>query len=128
MPTSYELDENLSLVRSQAWGLLTDEESSEHYASIQADPKFKPHFRQLCDLRLLDEIDTSASALRQLARLRVFAPGVRRAFVAPADLHFGLARMLQVFCEQEGTEVGVFRTVPEAEAWLDIPAGSGTTT
>jgi hypothetical protein len=125
MPTSYDLDVKLGLVRSRAWSVLTEVESRDHYAKLKADPAFHDSFRQLCDLRSMERIETSSDALRELARMHVFAAGVRRAFVAPTDAHFGLARMLQVFCEQEGTEIGVFRTMAQAEDWLELPPGSG---
>jgi hypothetical protein len=42
------------------------------------------------------------------------------AIVAPQDLTFGMARMYQLFTERDAHQVGVFRTVTEAEAWLGI--------
>jgi hypothetical protein len=64
------------------------------------------------------DLEASSPFLRDLAKRSVFAAGSRRAFVAARDLHYGLARMLQVFCELEGSDVGVFHTTEEAEAWL----------
>jgi hypothetical protein len=32
--------------------------------------------------------------------------------------------MLQAFCEFEGTEIGVFRTLVEAEEWLRLEPGT----
>jgi len=40
------------------------------------------------------------------------------AIVAPEDLAFGLARMLEVYREAEAVRHMVFRTVHEARAWL----------
>jgi len=120
MPASYQLDPALRLVRSRAWGVLTDAESQAHYVGLAGDPAFDPTFHQLCDLRDVIEIDMSAGAIRRLAKASTFAPGVRRAFVAADDTHFGLSRMLQAFCEFEGTEIGVFRTVSEAAQWLGL--------
>lgn len=121
MPTAYDIDAAAQVVRSSAEGRLTEQESWDHYARMKADPAFSPTFRQLCDLRQVTEIEASAPFLRTLAKRSVFAPGVRRAFVAAKDYYYGLARMLQVFAEAEGTEVGVFRTMEEAEDWLGLP-------
>lgn len=121
MPADYSLDLPHRLVRSRAWGSLTDTESHLHYVKLAADPAFEPSFRQLCDLSEVTAIEASPDTLRTLARLAVFAPGTRRAFVANEDEHFGLARMLQMFCEIEGTEVGVFRNIRAAEDWLGLP-------
>ncbi len=40
------------------------------------------------------------------------------AIVVPDDLSFGLARVHDVYREQKGSEVRVFRTETEAIAWL----------
>lgn len=121
MPTFYELDRDKGIVRSWATGDLTEEESRSHYTKLAADPQFDSSFHQICDLTEVTDLEASSKFLQELAMKSVFSEGSRRAFVAPADLHFGLARMLQVFCDIEGSEVGVFRTVAEAEAWLRSP-------
>ncbi len=120
MPSNYILDPPHQLVRSRAWGVLTELESHEHYRRLKADPAFDPSFRQLCDLRDVTDLQASTAHLQDLAAQRVFATGARRAFVAPTDLYFGLARMLQAFCDIEGSTIGVFRTMAEAEEWLEL--------
>lgn len=120
MPTEFRVDRSLRLVRSSASGKLTENESLQHYARLRADPSFQPTFRQLCDLRAVTDIEASVPFLQELARTSTFAPGAKRAFVAPTDLYYGLARMLQMFGELEGSEIGVFRTMEEAEAWLEL--------
>ncbi len=121
MPSSYFIDRSQQLVRSRAWGVLTELESHEHYRRLKMDPAFLPSFRQLCDLREVTELEASTTHLRDLAAQQVFASGSQRAFVAPTDLYFGLARMLQTFCDLEGSRIGVFRTMAEAEEWLELP-------
>jgi uncharacterized protein YndB with AHSA1/START domain len=120
MPSTYRIDAAQHIVWSRAWGVLAEDESAEHYRLLAADPAFRPSFRQMCDLRTVDRIEMSTPSIRALAKAAVFDPGVRRAFLAPADAHYGLARMLQAFCEIEGTEIGVFRTAAEAADWLDL--------
>lgn len=123
VPTAYHIDAEHQVVRSRAWGVLTDVESSEHYRRLAAEPAFQRTYRQVCDLRGVTALDLSADAIRGLAQSSVFAVGVRRAFVASDDTSFGLARMLQTFCDIEGSEVGVFRSLAEAEAWLQLTPG-----
>ena len=120
MPVTYTIDPVLRLVRTRAEGVLTEPETSELYRRIKADPAFQPTFSQLCDLTVVDEIQTSATYLRELARQTIFAPGARRAFVTSQLFHYGLARMLQSFCELEGSEIGVFKSMAEAEQWLGL--------
>lgn len=88
---------------------------------MRDDPVFRPGYRQLCDLRGITALDVSTAFLQTLAQVSIFSRSSRRAFVATDDFTFGVARMLQSFCEHEGREVGVFRTLEEAEAWLDTP-------
>lgn len=124
MPTHYDIVRDARIVRSAASGTLTEQESWDHYERMKADPDFDPTFCQLCDLRAVTEIEASAAFLKRLASQSIFARGARRAFVAAQDHHYGLARMLQVFAETEGSEVAVFRTVEEAERWLRLTPGS----
>lgn len=121
MPTEYHFDLDNRLVVSRAWGVLTDDESAAHYHTMSHDAAFDSSFRQLCDLRAVTQLRATPEGLRALACSSYFSPGTKRAFIASADAHFGLARMLQVFCEFEGTEVGVFRNEEEARAWLGLP-------
>lgn len=121
MPLDYEIDGDHRLVRSRAWGFLTDAETKAHYLRIAADPAFDPSFSLLCDLRGVTQIEAAPATLRELAKFSTFARGTRRAFVVFDDEHFGLARMLQAFCELEGAEVGVFRDLPAAYQMLGVP-------
>lgn len=120
MPSEYWMDSAQHLVRSRAWGTLTMADSMAHYGRIARDGRFDPTFRQLCDLRGVEVFDLSRAELREMAKHSIFSPGTRRAFVAHEDEHFGLARMFETFCELEGCVVGVFRTIEEAERWLDV--------
>lgn len=122
MPLDYEIVPQLRLVRSRAWGVLTDAETLAHYSRIAQDPDFEPSFSLLCDLRGLSQIEAAPRTLRDLAKCSTFARGTHRAFVVHDDETFGLARMLQAFCELEGADVGVFRNLPDAYAMLGLPS------
>ncbi|MBP7777096.1 MAG: hypothetical protein KA371_08215 [Acidobacteria bacterium] len=121
MPTAYRIDTEAEIVWSRAWGVLAQGDTAAHYRRLSADPAFRPTFRHLVDLRSVVRMDLSPSAIRDVAKAGLFAPGARRAFLAPKDIHYGLSRMLQAFVEIEGSEIGVFRTAAEAAAWLGIP-------
>jgi hypothetical protein len=66
----------------------------------------------------------SPDAIRDLAESSIFAAGTKRAFIASQDAHYGLARMLQAYCRIENTQIGVFRTLAEAEEWLELAPGT----
>lgn len=120
VPAAYEIDQSRRLVVSHAWGVLSDVDVREHYAQIRADPAFDPSYRQLADLRAVTEIAVSSVTVAETARTLVFAPGVRRAFIAPQDLHFGMARMFGTYGEASGQDVRVFRDVGAAQEWLGL--------
>jgi hypothetical protein len=120
MPLHYEIIPALKLVRSRAWGVLSDSETMDHYERIAQDPAFHHSFSLLCDIRGVNHIEAAPQTLRDLARSSTFAPGTRRAFVVHGNEHFGIARMLQAFCELEGAEVGVFRSLADAYRMLQI--------
>ena len=121
MPLDYQIDPHHGVVRTRAWGSLADAEIRAHYQHIAADPRFQPTFHLFCDLRGVTQIEAARDSLRDLARLSTFGPDTRRAFLVYHDEHFGLARMLQAFCELEGTTAAVFRQLADAEAWLGLP-------
>lgn len=120
MPTTYELDQPLRLVRTRSWGALTDDEVRTMYERLMIDPGFDRSFRQLCDLREVTQIKVTVETLRMLAQRRIFAPGAQRAFVVGREVDYGLSRLFQAYSEVEGAVVEVFRGWDEAEAWLGL--------
>lgn len=104
-------------------------ESLEH-------PRYPALVGQLVDLRQADSLAINRDQIRTIVELDLQgsekAPDCEKvALVAPEDLIFGYARMYELTLEGRipGWEVGVFRTRPEALAWLgvedrpDAPAG-----
>lgn len=118
MPASYELDLSEGMVRTRGWGVLTDQDVDELYRRLQKDPAFRPDFRQLCDLREVTEIETTVDMLRAIARRKIFAAGVRRAFVVDRDIDYGLSRLFGAYSETEGAMIQVFRSWQEAVDWV----------
>ena len=82
MTASYEIDRRRRLVISRGSNVVTDEELIDHYVSLRRDPAFDPTYRQLIELREVRRFDTAEVTLEAAARLRVFAPEVRRAIAA----------------------------------------------
>ncbi len=62
-----------------------------------------------------DEVRELVGIDLELAR---WSPGMVVAIVAPRDLDFGMSRMWQALAEDTGWATGVFRSLPQAEAWL----------
>jgi hypothetical protein len=118
MPVTYEIDASRSLVICRAWGTLSGEDIIGHYSDLSVDPAFHPMFQQLGDLREVTAVTATTADLKTAARMRVFAPGRRRALVAESDQAYGVARMFSSFAEFQG--IGVFRSMDEAERWLGL--------
>ncbi|MEO6528935.1 MAG: hypothetical protein ABIP93_20120 [Gemmatimonadaceae bacterium] len=121
---SHSIDADERLVRCLAWGELSSEDLYEHYRKILIDLDFRPDYRQLGDLRDVTRLSADSTAIAAAASLAVFAPGTRRALIAPSDITFGLARMFASYAEDVGQLVRVFRDAREAEEWLGL---GGTT-
>ena len=120
MPACYQLDLINRMVRTRAWGVLTDDEVIELYASICADSEFKPSFRQLCDMREVTKITASAQTLRDLGQSQIFEHGTQRAFVVNRELDYGVDRLFQVYSEASRDRMEVFREWEAAEEWLGM--------
>jgi hypothetical protein len=120
MPGGYIIDTARSLVLSRAWGVLTGAELIRHARTLAADPGFKPHFSQLCDMRDVTEIRADAAAIRELASLNPFGAGARRSLVVASDVVFGMARMYQILIDTSPDEFEVFRDLDQTLRWLGV--------
>jgi hypothetical protein len=120
LPITYKIDPEQRLVVTRIWGPATEAEVAEHNRSLRTDPQFNPHYRQLADLSGVTEFLVSTKVIQETAHDQYFAPGVRRAFVAPDDAGFGMARMFALHAEGLGQTIHVFRDRASAEAWLGL--------
>ncbi len=86
------------------------------------DPAFRPEFCQLYDFQDVTDTNMSASEVRDLASYSPFSHQARRAIVAPQNAVYGKARMFAIQREAGGgqEEVGVFRSLEEANVWLGL--------
>lgn len=106
-------------------GVVDDEEFLASYRGFFQDPRFDGVSRLLIDLRRTDSSPRTRSALQRfsekLGRRFGRGPGrARVAVVAPSDVSFGLARMLEMSAEHPNLDVGSFRQVADAVAWLGV--------
>jgi len=120
MSSSFTVDPARSLVLSRGWGPLTSADLTQYARLLADDPRFRPDFCQLCDLREVTEVRVGASGIREVAALNPFGAGARRAVVVGSDVVFGLARMYQMLTESSPDEVEIFRDLDEALRWLGV--------
>lgn len=82
----------------------------------------EPYLYSLVDCDNIEGLNVSTLQLREVAQIDLSASKNLTNYVvaiyAKNDLPFALARMWQVFVEQAGWETRVFRSRPEAVAWV----------
>jgi hypothetical protein len=124
MPCSYRIDLENRVVRCRAWGVFTHAEATAARGRFTSDPAFRADFSQIYDFIDTERIDMTADQIRELGRNSPFGPAARRAAVAPRAAIYGALRMFAIQHEASGgkTNIEVFRTASEAEAWLGLPA------
>jgi hypothetical protein len=118
MPTSYNIDRDRRMVFCRAWGELSSKDVLEHYQQMRDDPAFDATFQQLGDLREVSKVTATKESVRDAARMHVFEPGTRRAFVADNDTIYGMARMFAAYSHYEDQDLEVFRDMNSAQQWL----------
>lgn len=118
LPISSEIDAEREIVLTRLDGVVPEDEVEDHNRRLGENPRFRPHYRQLVDLTGLTEIAYDTGAVKRAAEKHVFAPGARRAIVAPSDAAFGMSRMWAIQSEPVGQRIEVFRDMGAAKAWL----------
>ena len=119
MPASYEIDVVERVVTTCFWGVVTDDEVSEHDKRLRSDPNFNRAYRQLVDMSGITKPAVTSRMIFEAALDHFFEPGSRRAIVATDDAVFGLARMYALHSERVGQTIEVYRERAPAEEWLN---------
>ena len=128
MPIDYEIDPARNLLHSVFNGVVSPDDILAFYCEISRQEHFHESCRQLADFHGVESPEWTAADMKRVLEDDPFGPGARRAFVGPQDLVFALARMFSAYAATSGRggEVGVFRTLREAEDWLGLEAGSAS--
>jgi hypothetical protein len=122
MPVTYALDREQRLIRTRCYGPTTLPEVLGYFEELRAQPDLPQHLDGLLDFTDMtgapdrDQLRTIAGEMKKMAPQVTFGA---IAIVAPGDLLFGMSRMLGIFAEGLFATTGVFRTLPEAERWLE---------
>jgi hypothetical protein len=125
MGITYVVDHARRRVLTRAEGLLT---FAEMVAHIDAEMRERPPgYQELFDATgaptdlTAEQVQTMVQRGNQASQKE---PIGDVAIVATEPATFGLARMYSILCEQTGPRVEVFRTVADAELWLDSRRGA----
>ncbi len=111
---------------AQGRGVLSDQDVFDYQHDVWSLPELAG-YDELMDMSAVERLAVpSANRVEQLAALSASMDNCRAskfAIVAPQDVAFGLGRMYQTYRglkESSTKEVGVFRTLGEALAFLGI--------
>lgn len=127
MPIKFHIDRDRRIVFGRLVGKVTVPEMFEYSHDVWARPEVVG-FDEVIDTNGTNEIEVATpTVLRSLAAksvaLSAAVPRGRLAIVAKQQVQFGLSRMYEAYRELEPgrtQEVGVFRTLAEASAFLGI--------
>ena len=121
MPVTYQIDAANGIVRTRCVGAVTLGEVLAHFRDLAQDPDCPKRLDVLLDLSeqtSLPESQELRIVAYQMSRVRERVEFGTCAVVAYENALFGMLRMFQVFTEELCGETWVFRSLPEAEAWL----------
>ena len=131
MPLEHRIDHGLRVVFTRAIGTLTDDEVFAYQHDVWSQPDVAG-YDELIDMTDVEHVAVpSPERVVRLAsvsaEMDVRAPATRLAIIAPRDFEFALGRMYGAHREMDSRStrrVSVFRTRPEALAWLGLDPGS----
>jgi hypothetical protein len=127
MPIEYQIDHDLRVVFAAGRGVVTPQDVFAYQREVWSRPEVGG-YNELFDLSEAERIVAPSSrGLQEMAAMsaRMDLPALlsKFAIIAPENLEFGIARMYGTYreLEERGTKkVAVFRTRPEALAWLGV--------
>jgi hypothetical protein len=130
VPIIYRIDSERRLVWAKCHGAFTSQDALAYQREVWSRPEVA-RFAELIDMtEVVQIVQPSTDRIRALAHESAAmdgpGEGSRLAIVAPGHLAFGLGRMYQMHRQLEpGSRkaVGVFRTLPEAIAFLGLADG-----
>ena len=122
MPVLCRIDADGGVVYTTLLGVVTTAALWQHCRDLKGHPAFRPDFAELVDASQATAFEVLSTSIREMAYAPPFGCGSRRAFAAPSDEAYGLARMYQSF--HAGTaRIEVFRDAADAYLWLGLAPG-----
>lgn len=121
MPITNVIDEKAGRVVSKVSGDFTIEDIVTAISGSVKDPRFQPGFHILSDHTCVGAPLTTIQAKQMMAHLETLSKylrGSRWAVVTTKAASFGMFRMTSALAERIPTEIQVFHTHEDAEAWL----------
>lgn len=121
MPASYRIDVELGLVVGRVDGRFTDVDLLAYQESLRADPRFRPDYDQLLDLRGCDRVDTSRAGVCFAALRSPFGTTSRRAVIAVGTDMREMTRIFGLWSDGLAGRTRIFSAPDRASVWLGLP-------
>jgi hypothetical protein len=119
---SHEIENDRALMTFE--GELDERQIRQAYAEVLSDPAFRPGCQILVDDHATSFDPSIDDAQRLVDYFASLGDAVSHfAITVGTDVHFGIGRMVEVYCESRGVNLRIFRTVEEAADWLDAARG-----
>ena len=114
----YEIDKDR--VSMTFRGDVNNAQIRQAYEEVTNDPSFQSGSQVLVDDLESNYNPSIDDAQKLVAIFASFTDRISQfAVVVGKEVHFGLGRMVEVFCESHGVNLRIFRTRDEAQSWLD---------
>ncbi len=130
MPISYFIDKEMGVAFATGSGELTEQELLNHKRRLFSDPDFHPGFVELSDVTSIEKLSVTPEGIQRfVAQDSANAPGnehYKLAIVVSEDFAFGMGRMYEMSTSEHFSNVGIFRDVNEARAWLGLAEGGSS--
>ncbi len=126
MTISYAIYPEYGLLLTRYIGIITDRELIDTYAKAYNDLQFSNSFKELSDLREVENSTVSAEGMRQLAKMidamnKGREEPAHSAQIVKTKFHIGLCRMYGAYSDLHSDEKHkYFYTISEALDWLGI--------
>lgn len=126
MALAYRMDPQDGMVYLVCQGAIDDASFVATIAALLGEPAYRADMNILCDFRGVTTFDITSLGVRQVAGLVARHNHLQAqrkvSVVAPKPVVYGLARMYEALRGGSPTQVGVFRELEEARAWLGLPS------
>jgi hypothetical protein len=121
MPVTYVIDQQEKLIRTRCIGNVVVGEVINHFRTLERDPECPDRLDVFLDLSETTSLPFTAeinAVAQEINRVRKKVRFGACAVLATADALFGMMRMFAVLAGSYFSDIQVFRSAPEAEAWL----------
>jgi hypothetical protein len=121
MSTTYRIDTKRRLVIARAAGRVSEADLIDYQESLRSDPRFRPDFDQILDLRGCTELRVTTAGVCHAALQSPFGATSRRAVLGEDEVLRELARVYGLWSDGLVVRTRFFHRVEHALVWLGLP-------